>query len=586
MARLIPEIMIEQYAPEAERALLSEIARESTIGEGWVVLHSLKLCRHVTRMQGEADFLVMMPGVGFLVVEVKGCGVSRRDGVWTYEYDKPRRSSVGPFRQAEDAWRSLKKWLEANGFREEMRRMLFHSCVVFTELDFMESSPEWTSAEIINRSDLESQGIVCCLQNRMQLRHAAVSREKKIKADSFGWYDSTRSRPDYQLVMQISDRLRGDFSIRADSDAALRRQLEALDRVIENATRQQGAVALGAFRNPRVIVSGAAGTGKTYLATRLAREWTGEGLRVGLFCYNNLLGQQLRRELSDSPTRQPEYVGTFDAYLLWLLNERPPANTPPVYWSQLRERAVEAAMNNDRGPMFDVLLVDEAQDLVSPQCLDLFDLVLADGLSNGRWAMFGDFSRQAIYSGGASEDELFTLISKRAPDFFQFSLTTNCRNANRVAAGISILGGLDPAYQTVLNETIPGEVKPHFCVGEAEKQRKLLHLVNEQSRKYERRNVVILSSHRRGLAARTFGQDLPEEFSPLRLLSSGENLVRFGTIHAYKGLEAKSIIVTDCDWGDSANAALFYVAISRAEIEAHIILDEDQKESYRRRVLA
>jgi hypothetical protein len=586
MARLIPETILDQSSPRCERKLLVEFARESSISENWVVLHSLKLCRHVTRMQGEADFLVMMPGVGFLVVEVKGCGVSRQDGLWVYEYSEPRRSSVGPFRQAEDAWRSLKDWLATNGFRNEMRRMLFHSCVVFTEIDFEHNSTEWTDAEIVNQSDLASHGIVECLRARMQLRHGFVSMEKKKKPDSYGWYDYKESRPDITLVEQISERLRGDFSIRPDTQSMLRRQLQALDKVIENSTMQQATIARGAFRNPRVLVSGAAGTGKTFLATRLAREWATDGLRVGLFCFNRLLGQSLRQEFSGSTNGRPDFVGTFDSFLLRMLEESPPENAPSAYWSSLRGRSIEALMNASESELFDVLVLDEAQDLMNPECLDFLDLALKGGLAKGRWAFFGDFSRQAIYSGGASENELLSRLSKYVADHFSFPLTTNCRNASRIASSISVLGGLDPAYDAVMNQSLMGEVQPHFCAGEDEKCNRLRNLINEQSGKYGRQNVVVLSSKRKGLLYRALRGEKPQGFSPLRILSEGEEVVRFGTIHAYKGLEAKSVIITDCDWNDAVESDLFYIALSRAEVEAHIILDESQRQAYLHRALS
>ena len=59
---------------------------------------------------------------------------------------------------------------------------------------------------------------------------------------------------------------------------------------------------------------------------------------------------------------------------------------------------------------FDVIVMDEAQDLIRPPILDLLNAWLKGGLRDGRWAFFGDFHRQAIYgsrlSGGcATTDE-------------------------------------------------------------------------------------------------------------------------------------------------------------------------------------
>ena len=42
---------------------------------------------------------------------------------------------------------------------------------------------------------------------------------------------------------------------------------------------------------------------------------------------------------------------------------------------------------------FDVLVVDEAQDLAEPYHLDFFDTALYGGLAGGRWAIFGAFRK-------------------------------------------------------------------------------------------------------------------------------------------------------------------------------------------------
>ena len=46
----------------------------------------------------------------------------------------------------------------------------------------------------------------------------------------------------------------------------------------------------------------------------------------------------------------------------------------------------------------DFLILDEAQDLINPNFLEVFDSILKEGIRNGKWIMFGDFSNQAIYA--------------------------------------------------------------------------------------------------------------------------------------------------------------------------------------------
>ncbi|MDZ7767157.1 MAG: hypothetical protein U5K00_22550 [Melioribacteraceae bacterium] len=46
---------------------------------------------------------------------------------------------------------------------------------------------------------------------------------------------------------------------------------------------------------------------------------------------------------------------------------------------------------------FDLLIIDEAQDLLTANYLEVFDWILKGRKRNGKWTMFGDFTNQAIY---------------------------------------------------------------------------------------------------------------------------------------------------------------------------------------------
>src|SRR5205807_946894 len=49
----------------------------------WIVLHSLHIPEHVRQVEGEADFIVLIPGRGVLCLEVKGhLQAEYRDGAW------------------------------------------------------------------------------------------------------------------------------------------------------------------------------------------------------------------------------------------------------------------------------------------------------------------------------------------------------------------------------------------------------------------------------------------------------------------------------------------------------------------------
>ena len=74
---------------------------------GWFAMHSLNLPRHEYKRWGEIDFVVCGPD-GIFVIEVKGGGVSCRNGVWETSNKHGTYSlNESPFWQAEKAVRGL-----------------------------------------------------------------------------------------------------------------------------------------------------------------------------------------------------------------------------------------------------------------------------------------------------------------------------------------------------------------------------------------------------------------------------------------------------------------------------------------------
>ena len=58
--------MISADAPPGERQVFERLASDPEADE-WVVLHSLALADHVRQAQGEADFVIIIPGLGVAV---------------------------------------------------------------------------------------------------------------------------------------------------------------------------------------------------------------------------------------------------------------------------------------------------------------------------------------------------------------------------------------------------------------------------------------------------------------------------------------------------------------------------------------
>lgn len=593
MARMIPEHLIKpERTPLSEWELIVALQNDKGSSGTWTVLQSLDIRRHITKLEGEADLLVLAPGLGVMVVEVKGCNVSRTAGVWKYHYTPPEASHEGPFEQSRTAMHSIKKWLKKKGEiwlrengLERWEKWAWHSCVVFTSIERIgwtpantPAGPEWTPAEVVTRSDITSYGAAEALARALKARRTELAQKKLEDSRSAGWFDEEKSRPTPAEMEALLCALRPDFHYEGEALA----NIERLEQVIRDTTEEQAAIASSLLDNRRLVLKGAAGTGKTYVAVRMARYLADSGFRVGFLCFNNLLGAWLKSELTDLSARNG-YVGTFSRLLLDIAGEKVPPGAGKEFWEGLPERAQNRLVENDAGARFDVLIVDEAQDLLREEMIDVLDLLVEGGLKDGRWIFAGDFSGQAIFSSGASEEQLLARLERKGIAQATYALNVNCRNALRVTENIGFLTTPQVTYRSCLQAEFPGEFRPHFVRGtESAMQGKLKELLTDLRKKFPPEQIVVLSprstSTAAALASAESGVKLHELDGPM----PKNGFSGYSTIHSFKGLDAQAIILTDVvDLDD----ALFYTGISRGRQEVHVLLNEGMKQSYANRIV-
>lgn len=551
MARMMPAYC-PQDAPPGEKAVYAAL-RDDPDTADWIVLHSLAIADHVRRVQGEADFVVIVPGAGVLVVEVKSHeSVHRhRDGSWKLGHSAP--TTRGPFQQANEAMHSVRGFLKKQYV--DLHNVPMMSAVWFTHARALPTVPailEWHAWQLLGPEDLPKAPAAV----RRTLTAGAEHLDDKIPHFRDGG-----TGPDGATAQRIAAVLRPEFELVTCAGDRRRRREEQLISFIEEQFLALDAVA----DNRSLLFTGPAGSGKTFLAMEAARRERATGGQGRLLCYNRFLGMRLAADLSDimGPALT---VGTFHHELLRLAGlDRVPTSPGQRFWDEeLPERALEALTKPGARPAGDFLVVDEIQDIASEPYLDVLDLMVTGGLREGRVLLFGDFEHQGLYGSESGRARL----RARAPHLATYRLQHNCRNLPRIGRQVNLLSRLTPGYRDFRRQD--DGIDPtlrSYRSGEDQSPLLVAALRDLQGEGFALNEIVVLSARRDGATAATTSDSwLRQILEPVDGMPARPGRVQYATIHAFKGLEAPAVVVTDLDRAvvSAGFDALLYVGLTRA----------------------
>ncbi|MBP5201515.1 hypothetical protein J6253_02125, partial [bacterium] len=218
---------------------------------------------------------------------------------------------------------------------------------------------------------------------------------------------------------------------------------------------------------------------------------------------------------------------------------------------------------------YDLLVMDEGQDVVSPAYLKALSTLLKGGLEQGRWILFYD-ENQNIYNSEYREG--MELLSKCSVT--KFKLSTNCRNTIQIGEYCSKASGIK--LNAFLKED--GEqVREVQYRGDADFKDKLTDILKRLERGGVRSSDITLLSAKRypnSILART-GFEVSETGAPD---DSGKPV--FSTIQSFKGLDSKVVILCGLDDIPEENYSKFiYIAATRARTLLYVLCSGSVAES-------
>ena len=541
MVQMRPDF-ISKTAPKGEIALFN-LLRDVKGADNWIALHSLDIFGDIPTGQGEADMVVLIPGKGVIFVEVKSHdSVTFRKGVWRYNGEI---SEKGPIQQAYNAMYAVMKYLKSQNLNTHDIPFGFVAWLTGGKKEDIDPTPEIKPWMILDSSDLKKD-IKGSLSNVM---------DNWIDLRGF-WNNVDPSKlASVPQINEIAMFLRPDVQITKTADMRIAELNASLGQAL---AEQKLIMELVKGKKSPVIISGVAGTGKTHIAIAEAKRAHQRGDRTLFVCFNKVLAKYLKQELSDYNYVEVHHI---HSYMTQLTGQTPLDENDSIWWRETLPSLAEAAII-EQGPLerFDCLIVDEAQDLCLDAYLDVLDLSLENGLANSPSFFFGDFTHQAIYLAG---DLALENLKRKAPNAFEASpLDVNCRNTKEI--GDTIMQILkEPTLYSSYRRTEAG-VAPtlrRMNAGDSIEDEAKAQL-SRLAKTFPLEDIVILSSNKKLLE--NLVATLKLETTPIEAPKKGK--VRWGTAHAFKGMESAAILLIEFEDGASSRET-FYISSTRSLAE-------------------
>ena len=542
MPKMIPKRIDPDTPSLGEIEFFKRISQEANISD-WTILHSLNIAPtyHQTQIMGEIDFLVIIPKLGMIAIEIKAHREIRiEDGVW-FLGRNDQSGSRNPFVQLKDAMFSLQKYISDHN--SLLKGIPIFPLVIFTHCEIVLESVEIDRTSYVSSKEFRNGKLSDLLEKKISL-----ARKELLKKNSAQWLRNNPDRPNDKDILDLIRLLRPNIEL---SHQVLNHS-EAIEQDLLKFTTEQFDALDSLEDHSCILFNGPAVTGKTFIAIESAIRASKEGQKVLFICMNKLLCEHIKKQLCAYPNIT---ISTFHALIKSYDPETHPDNEHQEdYWkNDLPQLAYSNIINKSEDGSYDLLIIDEAQDIIGNDLwLDCLDLLLVNGLSYGKWHIFGDFAYQSIYIRNVSESELISNLRKRNPSFISYKLHKNCRNTETSSRLSLTLLAMESPYKSYLrSQSSILESRYYMYSNYSEQLRKLNEILqNCLKGGFKCSDIVILSkvAESKGLAHQNKAGLSAEVYT------FGSERLRYTSIHKFKGLEAPVIILTDFDEIESDEA--------------------------------
>lgn len=560
-------------ANSSERALFNAI--ESIQDRpNWTCIHSLSLTDNLFTIDGEADFVVLVPGKGILVIEAKSPSyVEYKDGEWYL--DRTPKPEKSPLDQLNKATSSIYRFLENRDLYKDfpIARLVWFTSISQHQLD--NKSPgdmQFYFWEIALKDDLSktAETIEKVLDNYIETH----KDREQMELDPAAFDD--------EAAKAVSRALINDFKTLTTPEGRYADRANAAREALE----EQKAILDLVETNDHLYLDGAAGTGKSYLLMDLAMKSAKAGKRSLLVCWNVMMAEELKRLMGP---RENLDVYDFNSMMLEIcgLQRNKKNASSDWYDNELPTKALEVLDAKPHWGDYEGIFVDEFQDIAgNAKILELLFKLSASKKPKGTQLVLAGDQNQQILSEKSIPGNPFEVAKYLIPDLMHIRLRTNCRNAPSLTKNLAEITGVNA---DIIKHRLPDSTAGGLEVVSAKpgQEAKLLALtIRSLLEEYRPQDIRILSpfGFNSSLVGKLFFKESHSSDerwlkTVLKNPNSESGEIRWRSIAKFKGLESDVVIITDVnqeahDFIKSTGKSLgevLYVGITRARYKCVVI---------------
>lgn len=526
MAIMIPPVPNDFHGSHGEERVFRALR---SLPDEVIVVHSLRWTRSntwnpkINKPQGEADFIIIHPAFGILVIEVKGGEIRCEDGQW---YQANRSSGI-----------EERIWPEEQASRTKFR-ILEELKTRFGGSDStLVCHAVWFPDQMID--DRSSLPMSYPSETTLDSIHLTNPSNSISQVFNF-WKQRIRNTlPPANRVADIRKALCPSLSL----VRSVRKSIGEWNEEIVRLTAEQSRVIEFLDQQREAAIVGPAGTGKTLLAVEKARRLASPNEPVLFLCFNSALNTHLQKNHPQPNVSFRNFHGL----------AREIVGSKGSFDECIREFLDELCEGIDLP--YTHVVIDEAQDFAT----DWLELLRSHFQPRGAFYVFFD-PHQAV------QNERETAWLNVVP--CRLTLTKNCRNTDPISKFVFKIAGVSYGNSQGLEGPKP-TIHPMPTIQAA---RSLLNELVKKS--LDKENVpacdiavlTLKTLEESAFATCLTAAKLAESPTP--------DHVTFNTARRFKGLEAFHVFVVDVDFAMASDPVwrkLLYIACSRARVAVHII---------------